>query len=50
MKTQKINQPTTKKSIVSFWDGNHPLQKENNNLWDELVPKNGEAETIDCIL
>lgn len=34
-------------SIQNFWDQNHPLNYENGELWNDLVPAQGEAETVE---
>lgn len=33
------------KEIVSYWDGNHPLAKDYQRMWDQYVPARGEADT-----
>ncbi len=37
---------TVKEKTVSFWDGNHPRQKEYELLYGKLVPEQGEADTV----
>ena len=33
-------------TTATFWDGNHPRQNEYSKAWDQLVPAQGPAPTI----